>query len=162
MCVWCALLCVGHLFHSPFSHVSGNLTEKEAEVRGFGRFCGTGSSGHDRATPELYKSKPVNITAWIREGIMRPLLNKELLAVEGFWQRESQFSPWVCTRVGCPCFRGWSVGFALMDIHVALIRLSGLFKEKNLMTLEVGMVIEIKEELEGSGVDIIRIYYMHV
>lgn len=52
------------------------------------------------------------------------------------------------------------VDFTLMHIHVVLIGPSGLFKRK---PHEVaGGVIETKEDLEGSRVDLIKICCMYV
>lgn len=60
-----------------------------------------------------------------REEVHRvPHLNEELLADDGHWRRDSQFSSLVRSIVGCPCSSGWH----LTPIHIwaALIGVHGL------------------------------------
>lgn len=82
---------------------------------------------------------------------------EELLAVEGYWGTEGHFSSVVRFVVGCPC----SCGCPHLLHTGSTIRLSGFL----LNGYEIGKgcvggsMRTWKEEL---GVDIIKIYYIHL
>lgn len=78
-------------------HVKG----RQDSVRGFGRLLRNRVFQTSLAdSPQLWlckdwrKFRPVSISAGMGQRTRRPPLNKELLAVDGCWGRESQFSPW--------------------------------------------------------------------